>query len=70
MVILYICIALCFIADAKPALAYIDPNTGGYVFQFLFPVFAAVLAGYIFCKNYIKRLISRIASLFCKKAKK
>jgi len=49
-----------------PAFAYIDPNTGGYVFQFLFPIFAAIAAGYVFFKNQIKRIALKLFSFFKK----
>ena len=38
-----------------PAAAYIDPNTGNIIFQILFPIITAVVAGYLFLKNAIRR---------------
>jgi len=50
------------------AFAYIDPNTGGYVFQVLFPLVSAVLAGYIFFRDKTKKFLgsikTRISSIF------
>jgi hypothetical protein len=42
------------------ALAYIDPNTGGYVFQLLFPIVSAIGFAYFFLKKQIKIIFSRI----------
>ena len=49
------------------ASAYIDPNTGGYVFQILFPVLSAIAGLFLFCRNYIKQLFVRLFSIFRKK---
>jgi len=38
------------------ACAYIDPNTGGYVFQILFPVLSAIAGMFLFFRNTIKQL--------------
>ena len=37
----------------SPALLYIDPNSGGLLMQFLFPMFVAVGAGWVFFKDKI-----------------
>jgi hypothetical protein len=47
--------------------AYIDPNTGGYVFQILFPVLSAIAGMFLFFRNFIKQLFVRLFSLFHKK---
>jgi len=44
-------------ADAH---AYIDPNTGGYVFQWLFPLFSAIAAFFMFFRTAAKNLFNRI----------
>lgn len=36
-----------------PALAYIDPNAGGMLFQLLAPVFAAVVGAWLFLRRWI-----------------
>lgn len=41
------------------ALAYIDPNTGGMLFQLLAPLFAAVVAGWIALRRVIGQTVSR-----------
>jgi|WetSurMetagenome_2_1015567.scaffolds.fasta_scaffold990892_1 hypothetical protein len=58
--------AILIIASIMPdsAYAYVDPNTGGYFFQVLFPIAAGVAACYLFLKNYIKKLFGKIARLF------
>ncbi|QXE85040.1 hypothetical protein KP003_11585 [Geomonas nitrogeniifigens] len=40
--------------------AYIDPNTGGYVFQVLFPIVSAVAAAFVFCRDGVVKLLRRI----------
>ena len=42
--------------SANEAHAYVDPNTGGYVFQLLYPIFVAIGIGYFFLKRQIKQL--------------
>ena len=37
-----------------PALAYIDPNTGGMIFQILAPILAMVTSAWLFLKDRIK----------------
>jgi hypothetical protein len=50
------------------ALAYIDPNTGNIIFQILFPIITALVAGYLFCKNAISRKFKAIKARFGKKS--
>jgi len=40
--------------------AYIDPNTGGYVFQWLFPIFSAIAAFFMFFRTAAKNMFNRI----------
>ena len=47
--------------------AYIDPNTGGYVFQILFPVLSAIAGMFLFFRNTIKQLFGRLFRKFHKK---
>jgi hypothetical protein len=56
-----------WVANAVDAFAYVDPNTGGYVFQLLFPVLSAAGLAYLFLKRQIKLLCVRIYS-FVKRA--
>ena len=60
----------CFFLIASDAYAYVDPNTGGYVFQILFPIVSAITAGYIFFKTQIKRAIGRMVEMFRKNSDK
>ena len=46
-------LTLCLLAPA-PALAYIDPNSGGLLFQLLFPVLAAIAGFGTMVKAWIK----------------
>jgi len=43
--------------------AYIDPNTGGYVFQILFPIISAITAVLLFFKNQAVSVIKRVIAL-------
>lgn len=47
--------------------AYVDPNTGGYVFQVLFPIISALGAAYLFFKNHIKKMFNNIKAMFKRK---
>ena len=47
--------------------AYIDPNTGGYVFQLLFPIVSGIAAVYIFFKRQVIYLVKRIVGIFTHK---
>lgn len=49
-------IILSLLLFTNDALAYVDPNTGGYIFQLLYPVFIAVGICYLFLKRQIKQL--------------
>lgn len=49
------------------SIAYVDPNTGGYVFQILFPVLSAIAGMFLFFRNYIKQIVRRLLSKFHKK---
>jgi hypothetical protein len=53
-----------FFLNVDISLAYIDPNTGGIIFQNLFPLFSAVIFIYIFFKKQIKKSIKKIIKLF------
>jgi len=55
---LLVLIAQCYLLLSCPSdsYAYIDPNTGGYIFQLLFPIISAIGAIAIFFRNGLKRL--------------
>jgi hypothetical protein len=48
---------LCLIMPST-CFAYVDPSTGGYIFQMLFPIISVITAICIFFRNGIKRLFS------------
>lgn len=43
--------------------AYIDPNTGGYVFQMLLPIVSAIAAAFLFFKRQVFAFFSKIKNL-------
>ena len=57
------------VQSTEPSIAhaYIDPNTGGYVFQILFPIISLIAAIYLFCKKQVLSLLAKFAGLFKKK---
>lgn len=66
---IFISLTFMLIAQSvKPNLAhaYIDPNTGGYLFQILFPVISMIAAIYLFFKNQIISLFLKIIGLLKK----
>ena len=64
-------ISAAVLAAPSIAFAYIDPNTGGYVFQMLLPIATAVAAAFLFFKRHILNFFSRVGSMmpWRKKAK-
>lgn len=55
-----ILLAMAMFFTAGPALAYIDPNAGGLLYQVLAPVLIAAAAVYGFLKKRISTLFSRL----------
>ncbi|GFO63843.1 hypothetical protein [Geomonas paludis] len=54
-------LALALVALTRTdAHAYIDPNTGGYVFQVLFPIISGIAAAFVFCRDGIVKLVRKI----------
>ena len=49
-------VILILLLSANEAQAYVDPNTGGFIFQLFYPIFVAIGIGYFFLKNQIKKL--------------
>jgi hypothetical protein len=47
------CLCLFLMLQPAFAFAYIDPNAGGLLFQLLAPVFAALLAAWLFMRRVI-----------------
>lgn len=54
--------ALLFLALMWPvsAHAYIDPNTGGLLFQLLAPLFAAIVGGWLFLRRWLAYQVRRL----------
>lgn len=52
--------------EPDAACAYIDPNTGGYIFQLLFPIISAAAGLYLFFKKQIVSLLTKLSGLFRK----
>jgi len=48
------------------ALAYVDPNTGGFIFQLFYPIFVVVGISYLFLKRQIKKLFLNFINLIQK----
>jgi hypothetical protein len=45
----------------RPAYAYIDPNSAGALYQFLFPLLVAIGSAFAFLRRTIVRACSRLA---------
>ena len=50
---------LLLIVSEDAAFAYIDPGTGGMLYQVLVLIFGAIAAYFVFLKRYIKGLFTR-----------
>lgn len=60
-------LAVALWAVCTPAFAYVDPNAGGYLFQFLMPVMAAIAGATFYLKSILSRMRSRFSSWIRKK---
>lgn len=49
---------------AMDAFAYIDPNTGGYIFQLFFPIISVIAFVYLFLKRQVKMFFLKIINFF------
>lgn len=58
--LIFSCILLCIFLVPKTVFAYIDPNTGGYFFQILFPILSGIYFVFLFFGRSIKRLFKKI----------
>ncbi len=61
------CIVILMVFYATPALAYFDPNTGGYIFQLLGPLIAIAMSVWMFFTNQVKAFWRFIRSIFSRK---
>lgn len=57
-------LAVCLVIFASPAFAYIDPNTGGYLFQLLAPLAALAMTGWMFFTNQVKSIYRSVRNIF------
>jgi hypothetical protein len=55
---------LAAVVPMQDAFAYFDPNAAGWLFQLLFPLIAAVLAGWAFVRNRVSGMWQRLLALF------
>lgn len=55
-------IALLACVPLKPAYAYLDPNSAGALYQFLFPLLIAIGSVFAFLRRAIVRACTRLAS--------
>ena len=61
--LLFVFLTVALVGFAERSEAYVDPNTGGYVFQILFPILSAIAAMWLFFKNQMKRTIRGVFKL-------
>ncbi len=54
--------ALLACVPLRPAYAYIDPNSAGALYQFLFPLLIAIGSAFAFLRRAIVRACTRLAS--------
>lgn len=59
-------IAIYLLLITSKAHAYVDPNTGGYIFQLFYPIFVAIGISYFFLKRQIKQLCLSFLNLIRK----
>lgn len=52
------------VSFASPAFAYIDPNTGGYLYQLLAPLAAIVTSVWMFFTDQVKSLWNLFLGFF------
>lgn len=55
-----LCVALLMLAPWRPAHAYIDPNSAGPLYQFLFPFLIAAVSALTALRRYVARLWHRL----------
>jgi amino acid transporter len=55
-------IALLTCVPLRPAYAYIDPNSAGALYQFLFPLLIAIGSAFAFLRRVIMRACAKLAN--------
>lgn len=53
-------LVLLLLAPLRPAHAYVDPNSVGSLYQFLFPLFIAVASAFAALRRQLARLWTRV----------
>ena len=53
-------LALLLLAPLRPAHAYVDPNSVGSLYQFLFPLFIAIASAFAALRRQLARLWNRM----------
>ena len=53
-------LALLLLAPLRPAHAYVDPNSVGPLYQFLFPLFIAIASAFAALRRQLARLWTRV----------
>jgi hypothetical protein len=53
-------LALLLLASLRPAHAYVDPNSVGPLYQFLFPLFIAIASAFAALRRQLARLWNRV----------
>jgi hypothetical protein len=57
-------LGLALFTFSADALAYIDPNTGGLLFQLLAPLFIVLAAAWAFLRRGASHLVERVIAAF------
>ncbi len=63
----YIAVSIYLVFFAPSAFAYIDPNTGGYLFQLLAPLAAIALSVWMFFTNHVKAMWRSFLNILTRK---
>lgn len=61
-------LAIALVSFHSSAFAYIDPNTGGFLFQMLAPLVAIFMSVWMFFSNQVKAVWHRIRKVFNRNA--
>jgi hypothetical protein len=59
---LLLLLTLVLLAPLRPAHAYVDPNSVGPLYQFLFPLFIAIASAFAALRRQVARLWNRVVA--------
>jgi putative effector of murein hydrolase len=59
-------VLLMLLLPLRSAEAYIDPNSAGSLYQFLFPMLVALASGIAATRHWLKRIWARLAATMAK----